>query len=179
MIIKHTTLTGLWCVNLGQIWQLSTPKERLSELQGGEKRIRTKKLTEDNMRIEELSVGDWVAFGGKKYRIKIIDSPYHSVTLWGNNEQREESVELISPIPLTSAILANNGFEIDRHRHICNIYTWRICIWGNGKDCEVEISQPYDQSGDGFYADIKLPNAQVHQLQHILRLTGIDKEITL
>lgn len=127
------------------------------------------------MRIEELSVGDWVAFGGKKYRIKIIDSPYHSVTLWGNNKQREESVELISPIPLTAEMLEKNGLEYEDDGNdaiiflCCDMYWARYCVgdtfWKVGIHSQDRL--------DAVICDVQ----NVHQLQHALRLAGVEKEI--
>ena len=119
------------------------------------------------MRIEELSVGDWVAYNGKKYRIKEISSPYASVTLWGNNEQRDESIVLIEPIPLTAEILEKNGFE---KTAICTTYLYN-------SDIEITLY------GDGWWRTIGLDEYSlyrldgVHQLQHALRLAGIEKEI--
>lgn len=123
------------------------------------------------MKISDLSIGDWVAYNGKKYRIKEISSPYATVTLWGNNEQRDESIVLIEPIPLTPEILEKNGFEELMgkfwvgHNHYCHIQqhssSWTLL-----------------SNKRGFYRTIRLESLEfVHELQHALRLAGVEKEI--
>lgn len=124
------------------------------------------------MRIEELSVGDWVAYNGKKYRIKEISSPYASVTLWGNNEQRDESIVLIEPIFLTPEILEKNGLEYvddDNDAVIflsCDLFWARLCVgdtfWRVGIHTEDKL--------DAVVCDVRA----VHQLQHALRLAGVN-----
>lgn len=127
------------------------------------------------MRIEELSIGDWVAYNGKKYRIKNISSPYASVTLWGNNEQRDESIVLIEQIFLSTEILQKNGLEyVDDDNDAvtflsCDLFWARLCVgdpfWRVGIHTEDKL--------DAVVCDVR----DVHQLQHALRLAGVGKEI--
>ena len=129
------------------------------------------------IKISDLSVGDWVAYNGKKYRIKEISSPYASVTLWGNNEQRDESIVLIEPIFLSTEILQKNGLEYvddDNDAVIflsCDLFWSRLCVgdtfWRVGIHTEDKL--------DAVVCDVR----DVHQLQHALRLAGVEKEIEI
>lgn len=122
-------------------------------------------------------MGDWVAYNGKKYRIKEISSPYASVTLWGNNEQRDESIVLIEPIFLSTEILQKNGLEYvddDNDAVIflsCDLFWARYCVgdvfWVVGIHTEDRL--------DAVVCNVR----DVHQLQHALRLAGVEKEIVL
>lgn len=129
------------------------------------------------IKISDLSIGDWVAYNGKKYRIKEISSPYASVTLWGNNEQRDESIVLIEPIPLTPEILEKNGFEEGKRYDGLDVR-----VFSNDN---ISVSMPqyakwnrvrvYDD--EGLYELSSAIIYYVHQLQHALRLAGVEKEI--
>lgn len=119
------------------------------------------------MKIEELSVGDWVAYNGKKYRIKQISSPYASVTLWGNNEQRDESIVLIVPIRLTPEILEKNGISKTYESDEYAVYK------GEG----FNVTEYYTELWEFEKHRNRLMIRNVHQLQHALRLAGVGKEI--
>lgn len=132
------------------------------------------------IKISDLSVGDWIAYNGKKYRIKEISSPYASVTLWGNNEQRDESIVLIEPIPLTPEILEKNGFERGEYSEIRVYNEWEIGEWTDPPyvsvrlDIDRQVIRVTNRGRDMFIADKEV---YVHQLQHALRLAGVEKEI--
>lgn len=74
----------------------------------------------------------------------------------------------IEPIPLTPEILEKNGFE--------EFDGWRIL---DMDDVEIRwIGTILEISGS--HGNMELPNVQcVHELQHTLRLCGIDKEIVV
>ena len=123
------------------------------------------------IKISDLSVGDWIAYNGKKYRIKEISSPYASVTLWGNNEQRDESIVLIEPIPLTPEILEKNGFSHNGNKwYTPELFT--LERWSKGWTIIIACSC-------GDYVCEVCTIKYVHQLQHALRLAGVEKEIEL
>ena len=83
-----------------------------------------------------------------------------------------ETVSLndIKPILLTKEILVKNGFDEDKRSKYFHLYT-----------LDVEGHWDFDitwSSHNGFkYGDIKL--TYVHQLQHLLRLCGIEKELVI
>lgn len=135
------------------------------------------------IKISDLSVGDWVRMGGKNFQI------YH-LTLAGdvygyrrtNNsftgeEYYDGEIGDVQPIPLTPEILKKNGWvQRDqwnwRNPHIkcsCCRYGrkyWDIHIYGKGRKYRP--------------TRITIENIlHTHQLQHALRLACVGKEIEL
>ena len=90
--------------------------------------------------------------------------------------------EYLDPIPLTQEILEKNGFlykklkcigdneiwRIEDDYYDIDIYDWSDSIWVFRYDC-TEMSLPHTQ----------VVMSYVHELQHALRLCGIEKEITI
>lgn len=116
-------------------------------------------------------IGDWVKFpfGNEK----IIDLPYipgkgicasfaASATLF------PVEVEKLQPIPLTPEILEKNGFKNSEFFGELHYKDWQII-----SDCYYLAAR----CGDGWHIDI--PCKFAHELQHALRLSGIEKEIVL
>jgi hypothetical protein len=111
------------------------------------------------MKIDEVMLGDIVSLAG---------NPIH-VTLgvfnhWSNN---------IKPIPLTQEILEKNGFEgikEGRFPSLRNYYNDIIFqLEGIKEEGNCKI----------LYIFKNIPILYVHQLQHALKLCGIDKEIVV
>jgi hypothetical protein len=121
------------------------------------------------MKINELMIGDWVY--NKRHKKNIQIQPYDFfVHGHGNNGTFAVSSTIVSgrdlvPIPLTEEILVKNGWRKEP-----------LTIDGDYADWYGEI--PICQEEDEFnYADIEL--RYVHQLQRLLNLCNIDKEIIL
>ena len=123
------------------------------------------------MDYRDLAFGDWIqverGYDGHltNERVKGVigdeDEPY-PVRLF-----TEETVSLndIHPIPITEEILVKNGWRKEP-----------ITIDGDYANWHGEI--PISQAEDEYnYADIELRYA--HQLQHLLSLCGIEKELTI
>lgn len=125
---------------------------------------------------KDLMIGDWVKL---------------SKGNWSENRQVEltdiemivESVYLAEPIPLTAKILEKNGFGIQEQGGN------RIDVWtGCGPDAEGDIEIEFD---NGVPRHLKIDAAYkgeyytsnnihfIHELQHALRLCGIEKEIEI
>lgn len=141
------------------------------------------------LKISDLSVGDWV---------QDMDGNYVKVAgIWqGCNFNYQVDILRdgrigtivpcnIHPIPITAEILEKNGFEFEKASrwYICELEDkTRINVWiGRNNEGRIEVSKP-DLFDDGYhfkYADIEVLNIAVHQLQHALRLAGVDKEINL
>lgn len=112
---------------------------------------------------------DYVKYNGVT---KIVDAVYlYSVSVhdpsepWGVAKSELVSVDDIEPIKLTEEILVKNGFR----------YSISHNDWTNA-DCNFFLYE----AGNGYRiqnTDIKLDYA--HQLQHLLRLCGIEKELTI
>ena len=145
------------------------------------------------MNIQELSVGDWIKTNDEDPRGS-RECTIQNIEKWRNNyvlvvKFKDVSIDTLvwccfDPIPLTTEILEKNGFELDKHSrwYILKFNDKKINVWidrtGQGR---IEISQPnvFDPEWYIKYANIECLNIAVHQLQHALRLAGIEKEIVL
>lgn len=91
------------------------------------------------------------------------------------------------PIPLTEEILVKNGFEY-AYNEVSEMHNKQLFVANiGGHYIEVRLDKKnvaiwydYDENGDGVYSDvlIDLPH-HVHNFQHLLRLCGIEKELTI
>lgn len=139
------------------------------------------------LKISELSVGDWVgvrcgtkinAFKVEEIRFNNIIHKY--VALLNNNAYGLPTTEL-HPIPITAEVLEKNGLfrherdadnpeliVLSNHFIMARTYTdvdwWRVLIY--------DEELPSKELFNGIIYS-------VHQLQHALRLAGVDKEINL
>lgn len=126
------------------------------------------------IKIRELSIGDWVrvddfdkvlikrvsAIDGTRNQIGIIKNNRSGIYWYYNDE--------IEPIPLTLEILEKNGFEIIDESADFQLY--------GSPECSIFFTK-----GTVRYR-LETPQASVvcwnvHQLQHALRLAGVEKEI--
>ena len=128
------------------------------------------------MNCKDLTIGDFVKHDGT---IKIVDAVYlYSVSVhdpseeWSISEAKTYSIDDIEPIKLTEEILVKNGYKsaqgvdfywIDEKKH-CSIKNYD----GKRLFC-------YKQGINDVWLVVKY----VHELQHLLRLCGIEKEIEL
>lgn len=140
------------------------------------------------MKATDLIVGDWIqvkrGFDGHLTNEKIKgllndNSEPYPITL-----TTEETVSLddIIPIPLTEEILVKNGFKKDNNGDyeindgIVIVMDWK------GKS-EHFACAPYEVEncfGQYHYLYVELFECKyVHQLQHLLRIAGVQKEIEL
>ena len=137
-------------------------------------------------------IGDWVIFHDSGYasdgttweedRVCQIDRIDMDVRVkWYDEDGCLEdwhhvSTFCLSPIPLTPEILEKNGFKKDEKLE--EMYYWN---WGIGNNCvsydkETGIVRIFHVFG---YLVFVLPLSYVHELQHALKLCGIEKEIEL
>lgn len=130
------------------------------------------------MKANELMLGDLVAYR-KDFpdRVNAIAIGGHAVSLEHDSWQQMSS---ISPIPLTPEILKKNGFDFlyssvpggtpqEQRMRKVDTYKW------------LELVVNYYHETNDFqmvnFRGVRLN--YVHQLQHALRLCGIEKEIVL
>lgn len=134
-----------------------------------------------NMKVSELQIGDWVSCLGDPVRVTAVRTVYDDRTNPIGIMSRAKDIEYffkeenVKPVPLTTDILINNGFGQDT---ICsglilhidnseNLYVLVNYRWYNGECRNVEIS-------NGMY-NLSRPVRYVHELQHALRLCGLDE----
>lgn len=125
------------------------------------------------MEIRNLMVGDWASVSGKS--VKITKDDLATMLIFLDDDSK------ISPIPLTEDILVKNGFEKCHNDEApvdeCYFYFFRLfnkqCGW-----FDIDAFGLEEELGAEFtYHDVNIN--YVHQLQHLLRLCGIEKEIKL
>ena len=141
----------------------------------------------ETLKISDLSVGDWVEFRGNICTIRSTfqaagDVPDEVVLSSKNNYLGVAPVSELRPILITAEILGKNGWTSDEmcaemriteyshleyyfREHRLREWVYRETGWLPG---EVVTSIAFTAH---CYS--------VHQLQHALRLAGVDKEINL
>lgn len=126
------------------------------------------------MKANELMIGDWVMSKELKTPVKVCSIMNHYETTiyfyYQGNEFIVNSYQF-EPIPLTPKILEKNGFyrsEIPTRDEIGHYYHRKTA------PSSIFVSISFEDGRD-FGNEIKY----VHQLQHALKICGIDKEITL
>ena len=147
------------------------------------------------MKANELMAGDWVLIKRTpscEYPYKICSINNYSIlgeeyADWIEVEAGEEiNLEEIKPIPLTAEILEKNGWkkEFDKKSYMTfyNLedekYWLMWCISEHTLDIQRQNKTLLDQYN--LCAERAVIACEyVHELQHALKLCGIDKEIVL
>lgn len=125
------------------------------------------------MKANELMIGDWVyAFGCKNVQVKeILEDGIYDFTTYSLSPFDE-----IEPILLTPEILEKNGFKTQKF-YITNKWNNEYVLikdeektiyWENG--CVHCVQEEID---------VYFACRYVHELQHVLKLFRIEKEIVL
>jgi hypothetical protein len=120
------------------------------------------------MNISEVSIGDLVLVNERPVYVTLA-----VLSVWNDN---------IKPIPITKELLEKNGFEKEGVIELYNLYA--------GIDHRVTIhdDKEYMNSNNEWYVHVDSEDystiagcelTYVHELQHILRLCKIDKEIVV
>ena len=117
------------------------------------------------MKANELMIGDWVLYGDVKCKILCFIHDKCEVKLRRTGITLNPApLKEFNPIPLTSEILEKNGWRYNDLPFVQGWEQYGITIIDN------RIT---------FGQNVSVKVEFVHQLQHALRLCGIDKEITL
>lgn len=146
------------------------------------------------MKANELMIGDWVKTPVDMGKIQAINATclpnFQTVEVWHKRYEDGrragdyicDSLDL-RPIPLTPEILKKNGW-INTAPGI-----WQITIGNMGllwqdsnKLFQMIEHTPYEEIGSrdiDFRISARFCISDVHELQHALRLCGIEKEIEL
>ena len=142
------------------------------------------------MKAEDLMVGDWVTFNDCELNeivpIKIAALGTSELYAHIDNDEVCDVIGYheLTGIPLTSEILERNGFKnvsvitvgTPKMRWVSEDTRTEITIW-------MDYTLPMEIVKNVYYEDevsytLPFPGT-VHQLQHALRLCGIDQEIVL
>ena len=157
------------------------------------------------IKISDLSVGDWIATESAQLAIEGNDiatafvekvkKPIQIVSVLGTEQLvfgRIEELdgfttiylksEHIEPIPLTPEILEKNGLVRGEYSEIRVYNEWEMGEWSDPPyvsvrlDIDRQVIRVTNRGRDMFIAEEEV---YVHQLQHALRLANVEKEIEL
>ena len=145
------------------------------------------------IKISELSIGDWVMNTKSNSPNRVIglrtmfQDTYEIIAVGDDTQYMliEDNKELhnFEPILLTPEILEKNGFDAPKAK------VWNDSwYWSNRKDVALELRESFGlwymeivtkEQRSGLQSNRKLGIGfkYVHQLQHALRLAGVEKEI--
>lgn len=140
------------------------------------------------MKVNELMTGAFVyfnCFDGSKIVVRVTG--FKDGIVYGDSKKGSHwcNIENVEPIPLIPEILEKNGFASKKHVYPYPYYEYR------NKEDKLKVGFAFPQGNKTSYKDPwveidservyveHLPCTFVHQLQHALRLCGIDKEIIL
>lgn len=122
------------------------------------------------MNTSELMIGDWVKFNNSDLAHKVIAIAGKSIKV---DKVHWYYANKFRPIPLTPEILKKNGLNLIRGETNCfdedRCYRVELTLGTDGTTRWTINLNEYNI----------LPLSYVHQLQHVLRLCGIEKEIVL
>ena len=117
------------------------------------------------MKAEDLMIGDWVNLYDNPIKINIDD-----LGVIERDETYDKGVHC-KPVPLTSEILEKNGFTKDSGgEELYSIDFASLIDVGYGFELFISNDEKGEFNGTKKY---------VHELQHALKLCGIEKEIVL
>ena len=133
--------------------------------------------------VKELSIGDWVSvlnyhWDGRPYTGQIdgIIKKHGTYYLQFGSALSAE-IDRCEPIPITPEILEKNGWEL-----LCDSYCMQIHIQMAGDGYEMQditIHRMKVLEVRTSTSTLLMPIKYVHELQHALRLCGIEKTIEL
>lgn len=142
------------------------------------------------MKANELMQGDIVLYeyNGEKIHARVVEV-YRSSALVESVSKEYEPIEIaedkLFPIPLTPEILEKNGFKYTNNHTLQGSDTYILRYEQNGFDYTITYKLndwfAVDSYDDRTYRIFEMETGRwcVHQLQHALRLCGINKEIVL
>lgn len=138
------------------------------------------------MESNELMIGDWYAFRGHPYKCTASD-----IASIAECEEKGAQTD-ISEIPITPEILEKNGFKFDGSGQCSMMFLseprfsegqrFNIYVGLKHKTIEVFVAHPIEKSPNWRKTNkayLEVCGPYVHELQHCLKLVGIDKEIEL
>ena len=131
------------------------------------------------MKAKDLMVGDYVMFDDSPCIIEEISAKGWIHILDAGNKTRvaltsDYILGIIESIPLTPEILEKNGFKIISE----DVYKISNDLFMLTDDSPYSLCNSFDIGYGDEYNYITMIR-YVHELQHVLRLLGIDKEIIL
>ena len=150
------------------------------------------------MKANELMIGDWVMVNDVEHThpLQVAEifkkcGAYYATLYWDgmpdnvNPETLTADIDKVLPIPLTPEILEKNGvFKHKFEGHLEECYSTsanpisneQFILWKETDRFELVLRHIVDNL---TYSALRCKVRYVHELQHALRVCGIDKEIIL
>jgi hypothetical protein len=137
------------------------------------------------LKISDLSVGDWVeidheVFGWQPAQINVcgdlgIGAYFKDID---PEEEYDCTLSQARPIPITAEILEKNGF-VKKNYDNGKMWDWWCDNVLVRKYADEDIYRFIVALNSMHYTTTMVVGKHTHQLQHALRLAGVDKEINL
>ena len=133
------------------------------------------------MKSNELMLWDWVyvPHKGKAPHYGRVTALLSSGAVEVEINGSMALLSSVKPISLTTEILKKNGFEyVGSEVYECDVLPFYIWWERDRHRLGIDIEDStYDK--ENFAQMLRVPVSYVHELQHCLKLVGIDKEITI
>lgn len=154
------------------------------------------------MKANELMIGDWVMCYSMLHKITSVGTNVAEIYDW-QTSPRYVDTEQLQPIPLTAEILEKNGWIKTHNRSSIGYYTHPdipyleldyhsvLSTWETYKFYSLQAYRYYGEY-KMYFPDVRTVETDeeifipinehlyyVHELQHALRLCGIEKDIEL
>ena len=126
------------------------------------------------MKATELMINDWVMNGTNQRQVEMIGRNIIHFNRGG--QDLTAALQYLTPITIDEDILAANGFDHFVDEEFPEVEAWRMDV----DDIKIDIIPSFNR--DRFTASIQrgpdkhvsVPVRYVHELQHALRLMGLD-----
>ena len=128
------------------------------------------------MQTNELMVGDWLLYNKEPFQVTSLYAKNSANEIgFGSKQDFWVDISNVEPIPLTPEILEKNGFPILDRKYKDKLYLITSnLVWHEGymECCQWSVA---------LYERLPVLRCKyVHELQHILKLIGMeDKKIIL
>ena len=133
------------------------------------------------MYAKDLMINDWVSINDSNFQVKVIKKngviKLYENTKFGEHEINFNSdyiEEFIQPIPLTPEILEKNGYKFNYLYYEKEGYP---AIELGSKKGIYNIGKVYFSDDGDPDIHVYTSCQYVHELQHVLKICGIEKEI--
>ena len=134
------------------------------------------------MKCKELQIGDWIQDkNGFQWQIIGVGDDYAYATFEGNEGdpwEFNDKDDKPCAIEITDDILKQNKWEVQGYALLPSEHYFvkddggNHLLWSHGT---LSIWLACGEANDGVFSDVVLPCKYVHQLQHSLRLCGLDE----
>lgn len=129
--------------------------------------------------IEELMIGDWVIayVDDDKHYVQVINIRENCIRFKeiGTNIIADMPYGYLYPIPITSEILRKNGFDKKRLSGYDCHFSYVLYY----ESMNFELTALNDCEFSFIINNVAKKIEYVHELQHVLKICGINKEIKL